>query len=57
MLQVDLNTCDAYIGEECQYSGDRLGEIDINILLEATRDFCYCFLFHFWEELQLILIL
>ena len=36
MLQVDLNTCDAYIGEECEYSGERLGEIDINILLEAT---------------------
>ena len=36
MLQVDLNTCNAYIGEECEYSGDRLGKIDINILLEVN---------------------
>ena len=33
MLQVDLTTCSAYIGEECEYSGDRLGEIHISILL------------------------
>ena len=31
--QVDLATCSAYIGEECEYSGDRLGKIGFNIKL------------------------
>ena len=34
--QVDLTTCSAYIGEECEYSGDRLGKIGFNIKLSYT---------------------
>ena len=26
-LETDLSTCSAYIGEECQYVGERLGDI------------------------------
>ena len=34
LAQVDLATCSAYIGEECEYSGDRLGKTNFDPLLE-----------------------
>ena len=40
MFQVDLTTCSAYIGEECKYSGDRLGEIRFTILISISFHIC-----------------